>query len=241
VVEGGPKLVRFDLSTNQMVKVIRFDESVAPPSSYLNDVRISPDGRHAYMTDSGRAGLVVVDLESGTARRVLDGHPSTRAEKDVVVKTDGNELRRPDGRGAEFNADGIAVSPDGQHLYWQALTGKTMYRIETAALRNTALTPEQLAARIEKLGTGVVSDGYWMEQSGRLYLSALEDDAIMAREPDGRIVTILKDKRLRWPDSFAQIGGTILITSSRIQDSAWFKPETGPRLQTSLWRFTPSG
>lgn len=122
VVQGGPKLVRIDLKTNKVAKVIRFDETIAPQGSYLNDVRISPDGRHAYLTDAGAKGaLVVVDLNNGKARRVLNGHPSTQPEKEVVVKVDGQELRRPDGRGVEFAADSIALSPDGRTLFWKAL------------------------------------------------------------------------------------------------------------------------
>ena len=31
-------------------RVIGFDETVAPQSSYLNDVRFSPDGKWAYIT-----------------------------------------------------------------------------------------------------------------------------------------------------------------------------------------------
>jgi sugar lactone lactonase YvrE len=59
VVQGGPKLVRIDLKTNKVAQVIRFDETVAPQGSYLNDVRFSPDGRHAYMTDAGAKGARV--------------------------------------------------------------------------------------------------------------------------------------------------------------------------------------
>ena len=147
VVQGGPKLVRIDLKTNKVAQVIRFDETVAP-GSYLNDVRFSPDGRHAYLTDAGAKGaLVVVDLQNGKARRVLHGHPSTQPEKDVVVKTDGQELRRPDGRGVEFAADSIALSPDGRTLYWKALTGRTLYRITTDALENPRLSEKDLEAR----------------------------------------------------------------------------------------------
>jgi hypothetical protein len=50
VVSGGPKLVRIDLQANEVSQVIRFDETVAPQGSYLNDVRFSRDGRHAYRT-----------------------------------------------------------------------------------------------------------------------------------------------------------------------------------------------
>jgi sugar lactone lactonase YvrE len=122
VVPGAAKLVRIDLAANRVAQVIRFDESVAPLSSYINDVRLSLDGHHAYLTDAGAKGaLIVVDLPSGHARRVLDGHPGTQPEKGVVVTTDGQELRRPDGRAVQFAADSIALSPNGRHLYWKAL------------------------------------------------------------------------------------------------------------------------
>jgi sugar lactone lactonase YvrE len=78
IVQGAPKLVRIDLASNKVAQTITFDESVAPQGSYLNDVRFSPDGSHAYITDSGAKGaIVVVDLKSGQGRRVLDGHPSS--------------------------------------------------------------------------------------------------------------------------------------------------------------------
>jgi len=237
LVQGGPKLVRIDLSTNKVAQVIRFDETVAPQGSYLNDVRISPDGKHAYLTDAGAEGaLVVVDLQNGKARRVLDGHPSTQPEKDVVVKVDGRELRRPDGRGVEFAADSIALSPNGRTLYWKALTGRILYRISTEALENSRLSEKNLAARVERVAETEPTDGLWIDGRGRLYLSLIEQDAVKVRD-EGRITTLVQDKRLRWPDTFSEgPDGTLYITSSHIQDMSWFKPENGPRIETQLWR-----
>src|SRR3954467_2992890 len=60
VVQGGPKLVRIDLKTNNVGQVIRFDATVAPQGSYLNDVHFSLDGRHAYLTDAAARGALVV-------------------------------------------------------------------------------------------------------------------------------------------------------------------------------------
>jgi sugar lactone lactonase YvrE len=237
VVQGGPKLVRIDLKTNKVAQVIHFDETVAPQGSYLNDVRFSLDGRHAYLTDAGAKGaLVVVDLKNGRARRVLDGHPSTQPEKNVVVKIDGQELRRPDGRGVEFAADSIALSPDGRTLYWKALTGRTLYRITTDALDNPRLSEEDLEDRVERVAETEPTDGLWIDGHGQLYLSAIEHDAVKVRDGD-RITILVQDKRLRWPDTFSEgPDGAIYITSSRIQDMSWFKPENGPRLDTRLWR-----
>lgn len=242
VVPGGPKLVKIDLDANKVARVIHFDETVAPQGSYLNDVRFSPDGRYAYLTDAGTKGaLLVVNLHTGKARRVLSGHPSTQPEEDVVVKTDGRALRRPDGRGVEFAADSLALSADGRTLYWKALTGRTLYRIATSALQNPRLSEKDLGSRVERAGDVGPTDGLWIDERGRLYLSAIEQDAVKVRDGD-RITTLVQDKRLRWPDTFSEgPDGTIYVTSSHIQDMSWYKPENGPRLETQLWRIERPG
>ncbi|SAL86535.1 Major royal jelly protein [Caballeronia arvi] len=136
VVPGAPKLVRIDLASNRVAHVYAFDETIAPQGSYLNDVRISPDGRFVYITDSGvRGAILVVDTASGSTRRLLDGDPSTQADKAVTVKVDGKPLQQTDGWRVSFSADGIALTPDGRYLYWQAVKGKTLYRIATDALQ----------------------------------------------------------------------------------------------------------
>ena len=241
VVPGAPKLVRIDLATNRVARVIALGADVAPQGSYMNDIRFSADGRTAFLTDSGaRGALIVVDLAAGRARRVLDGHPSTQVERDVSVTIDGRPLRRPDGRQPEFAADGLAVMPDG-YLYWQALTGKTLYRIATDALADARLTPDALAARIERVAEHRVADGLLATHDGRLLLTAPERGAVHVMRPDRTIATLVRDARMRWPDSLAEgPDGAIYVTASRIQDNGWFKPGAQATLRTTLFRVTPA-
>ena len=237
LVPGGPKLVKIDLASNQVKQTIAFDEKAAPQGSYLNDVRFSADGRLAYITDSGAKGaLLVVDLASGKARRLLDGHPSTQPEKGVVIKTDGKELRRPDGRGVEFAADGIALSPDGKYLYWQAIKGRTLYRIATSTLADAALPAKSVEGKVEKVGENGPADGLLFDKQGRMYISAVEENAVKVRDGD-KVSVLLQDEKLRWPDTFAQgPDGAVYVTSSRIMDMNWFKPENPASLKTTLFR-----
>ena len=243
VVRNGPKLVMIDLATDRVAKTIPFDDTVAPQGSYLNDVRISPDGKTAYLTDSGAVGaLVVVDIDSGAARRVLDNDPSTQPDKTVTVTYDGKPLRRPDGRGVEFSADGIALSPDGGTLYWQAIKGKTLYSIPTAALRSPVAA---LGPQVTKVGENGPADGLEISRhDGRMYVTSPEDDSVKVRDlgkPGSKPVTIVHDARLRWPDTFAEgPDGTMYVTSSHIQDSAFFKAEAPAALPTELWSFKPT-
>jgi len=126
---GGPKLVKIDLAMDKVVQMIPFDEMAAPQGSYTNDLRVSPDGKTAYLTDSGQKGaLLVVDVASGQARRMLDGDPRTHPEAGVVPMADGHELQRPDHRIPSFAANGIALDPKGSWIYWRALVGRTLYR-----------------------------------------------------------------------------------------------------------------
>jgi len=253
LVPGGPKLVEIDLKTNRPARTIAFDETVAPQGSYLNDVRFAPDGKTAYLTDSGAKGaLVVVDLDSGKARRVLDGDPSTQPDKGVTVTYDGKPLRRPDGRGVEFAADGIALSPDGKTLYWQAIKGKTLYSLPTEALAGgvtqalmpTALADKSLAGRIETVGENGPADGLIISRhDGRMYITSPQDDSIKVRDLSAKgaaTATVIKDARLRWPDTFGEgPDGTLYVTTSRIQDSAFYKPDAPAALPTDLWSFKP--
>jgi sugar lactone lactonase YvrE len=225
-VKGGPKLVRIDLKTNKVVKVIHFDGSLAPAGSYLNDIRFSPDGKIGYISDSGVQGaILVVDLTSGTARRVLAGDTSTQADPSVTVTIEGHILRRPDGRSLQIGVDGIAVSADGAYLYYQALIGKTLYRVPTASLLDAHLTPAQLSAKVEPVQTTHPADGLWIDSQNRLYITNPEADSVESAMPGKPLTTLVRDKRLGWPDSFAQgPGGTLYISASHIQDSPWFKP-----------------
>ena len=53
---------------------------------------------------------------------MLDGDVSTMPDKSVTVTYDGKPLRRPDGRGVEFAADGksfITASEDSSAMVWK--------------------------------------------------------------------------------------------------------------------------
>jgi sugar lactone lactonase YvrE len=221
-VKGGPKVVQIDLKSNNVKRVFPIGPDVAGPASYLNDIRIAPDGRFAYLTDSGSpGGLVVLNIDSGQAWRVLSDDPSTQFDPSVTVITDGQPLRRPDGRQPLFNADSLALSKDGSILYWQALTGKTLYRIATSSIQSAGAAGQ---ARPEQVATTEPADGLWMGENGEIYLSSIGENAVKVVNPtDGSLRQLLTDSRLRWPDTFSQgPDGAIYVTASHIQDSPWF-------------------
>jgi sugar lactone lactonase YvrE len=237
-LKGGPKIVEIDLKSNNVKRTFPMGADVAGPASYLNDIRIAPDGRFAYLTDSGSpGGLVVLDIQSGQAWRVLSDDPSTQFDPGVTVMTDGKPLRRPDGRQPLFNADSLALSKDGNTLYWQALTGRTLYRLPTSAIQSAAAAGQ---ARPEKVGTTEPVDGLWTGDNDEIYLSSIADNAIKVINPaNGSVRQVLTDSRLRWPDTFSQgPDGAIYVTASHIQDSPWFHAAWTDR-NFALFKFMP--
>jgi hypothetical protein len=251
---GGPKLVEIDLKTDRIVRVIRFDEKIAPEKSYLNDVRVEllESGDFAYITDSGLGAIIVVDLTTNKARRLLDGHESTRADASFTPVIGGRPWRGGDGKVPQIHSDGIALDQRGGYLYWQALTGKRLFGCATAMLRDAGVTAAQLDGAIRDFGQTVMTDGMECDENGVLYFSALEQDAIVVRTPDGELHTLVSDPAIAWPDSFALSKGRmprtrrpqplIVFTTAQIHRSRMFSADGQPPrepyrvLATPAWR-----
>ena len=105
----GPKLVRIDVSTARVTRAYDLG-AVTQPWSFVDDVRFN--GPRAYLTDAGNPGLIVLDLASGHARRVLEGHPSTVAQDPLMAE--GKVVRDGKGDPVNVHADQLEVSPDGR-------------------------------------------------------------------------------------------------------------------------------
>jgi len=218
VVKGGAKLVQVDLSINKVMRTYVFDEKAAPEKSYLNDVRIDTKNGHAFITESGVGSLVVLNLETGKARRVLAGHPSTLAEAGTELIVDGLKPKdEKTGTSPMFHADGIALDAKNGWLYYHALTGYTLYKIKTSDLTNEALTEEQLGEKVVKVAKTPAPDGMLEDKEGRVYLAAFEKNAISRFDPaTGKTTTIIEDDRLQWPDTMSWGPDGLYLTTSQI-------------------------
>ncbi|HYG34403.1 MAG TPA: L-dopachrome tautomerase-related protein [Clostridia bacterium] len=215
VVQGGPKLVKVDLQKNRAVQTIRFDEAIAPQNSYLNDVRVDSQNGYAYITDSGAGALVVVNLKTGRQRRVLDNDFSTQSEGTRIVINGKPWGQLPNGS-RDVHVDGIALDAQGRHLYFHALTGLYLRRIETRWLQDETLSGAQLAQKVETLGPTGPTDGMEVDRLGNVYLTVIADNAIKRFAPDKRLETVVEDERLAWPDSLAWSGNWLFVTTSQI-------------------------
>lgn len=218
VVPGGAKLVRIDLERDDVAQVISFPDAIAPRKSYLNDVRVDVAHDYAFIPDSGLGALIAVDLRTGRARRLLADHPSVKPEPGVALTVEGNRLIDPDTGGPPAIAsDGIALDEQGGYLYYKALAGHALYRVPVAVLERPDAPPADVAGAVQKLGDVPASDGIEF-RGGRVYLTAIEDNAIV-RCVVGRptLDELVRDERLKWPDSLAWApDGSLYVTASQI-------------------------
>jgi sugar lactone lactonase YvrE len=168
---------------NELKRTFAFGSDVAGPPAISTIAYLS--GRQVCVQDRFRHARRYCggDLGTGKAWKVLSGDPSTQFEKDVTVMVHGKPLRRPDNRQPMFNADGIALSPDGKILYCQALTGKTLYKIGTDVLQAAGEKPD--GAKAEKVATTEPVDGLWTDKAQKLFLSSIGDNAVKSLNPDG--------------------------------------------------------
>jgi hypothetical protein len=130
ILPEGPKLVALNLTTNEVSRVYLMG-NVTLAQSLLDDIRFNPKSGKAYLTDAGVPALIVLDIASGEARRVLENDVSTRGN--MPVSAEGRLVRGAGGAFLYAYADQLEVSPDAMWLYYQSCDGG-MYWIETKYL-----------------------------------------------------------------------------------------------------------
>lgn len=200
-----------------------FEEDIAPRGSFFNDLQVSKDGGTVFIADVSffrqEPALVVHNLRTGTSRRVLQGHPSVTAQ-DWIIDT---PLRRMTYLGGLIalkpGVDGIALSADGEWIVYGAMTHDGLFRVPVEALKDFALSPAELAARVERIGTKPLSDGLSMDVEGNVYITDVEHQGVARMDPDGALETLIRDPRVRWADGLSYgPDGWLYFTDSAIPD-----------------------
>lgn len=212
---GGAKLVRIDLDTNSVDRTYDLTD-VITARSFIDDVRFN--GSSAYLSDAGQPGLVVLDLDSGRGRRVLDGHASTVSQKLLIAEH--RPLTKPDGSPVVIHVDQLEVSPDGRWLYYQPCSGG-MSRIETRYLRDAKISAEELAAHVEAFADTPSTGGTAIAANGTIYLSDVDNSRILTISPSGQVAQLVGDERLAWVDAmWIDNDGGLLMPSAQLNRTA---------------------
>ncbi|KAF2133278.1 major royal jelly protein [Dothidotthia symphoricarpi CBS 119687] len=244
---GGPKLIAVSLDSNTVLKTIVFPTTVAFPDTYLNDVRfdlraqLTASGEGvAYITDSsseGRNGIIIVDLGTGESWRHLDNIPEVRPERGVVPYVWGQPVYYIPGPGmpvttAPLGSDGIALSADGEELYFGPVGGRGLFSVSTKRLRDRSASSELLAqADVRRRGQRGISDGFETDTNGFIYAGNAEQNEIGFYNPLNASMTMyVRDPRISWVDTMSVASdGYLYFTANQFAFLKIFFPGTDRR------------
>ena len=239
------RLLAIDLATRQVVHDHVFSSDVAELGSFLQDLQVDPAGETVYVADVSfwrrNPALVVYDTASGTARRVLDSHPSV-VPQDWIIRNPIKDMTFFGGLVAlKAGVDGLALSRDGQWLYYGAMNHDTMFRIRTADLRDASLAADQLAARVEAVGKKPLNDGLSTDIAGNVLITDVEHGGVARMKPDGAVETLIKSNRIRWADalSYGPDGWLYIADSAIPEQMLQSREHIASRAPYHVYRFRP--
>lgn len=230
---GAVKLVAVDLATDKVVRTVILSGPAILPTTYVNDVRFDlRKGKAgvAYITDSsisGPGGIIVVDLASGESWRKLSGHVSTSPHPAFIPVVEGERFAvREKGKppaSLTVASDGIAISADGETLYYCPLSSRHLYSVPTRLLLDRSASDEAVAAAVVDLGEKGASDGLEADDRDRVYAGDYERNSIRRRGSDGEWVTIAHDPRILWPDTLSVAAdGHLYFTANQLHRQSQF-------------------
>ena len=198
------RLIGWDINQESLHRIIYLGFPVTHKQSFVNDLAIDDTHNAIYITDVATpqtSALIVVDLNTGQARRVLEGSQYTRPENiDMVIE---DRIVTLGGQPARIGANPITISPDNQWLYFGAMNGLSIYRVKTEDLLNAKLAGEQLTQRVQRYGDKPISDGITIDNNGHVYVTSITDNSVGVTKPDGSYQTLYQSDTLSWADGFA--------------------------------------
>ncbi|SDS19235.1 Major royal jelly protein [Gillisia sp. Hel1_33_143] len=209
-VIDNPRIFVFDLENNNLKRTYILEDASFHKDSYINDLRIDKKKQKVYLTDSGHAGIIILDLKTGASNRVLNDHNSTLTETDHLI-IDGKKWKNV------IHSDGIALDTENNILYYHALTGYSLYAISTDLLVNG--TSEEIEKGVKFIAKTSAPDGMILDKKGNLYLADLENHSIMKFNISSNLITVLaKGEKIRWADTFSIYQDELYFTNSRINE-----------------------
>jgi sugar lactone lactonase YvrE len=228
-MRGGvtPKLVGWDIKADKLHQVIMLPPPIAPKDAFVNDFAVDTRHNHIFISDpagGANAGLIVVNLNTGKARRVLEGHNSVIPENvDLVidkvpiqVKDKSGKLSRP-----HIGVNPITEDLNNEWVYFGPMHGHSLYRIKADDLVNEKLDATALANRVERYSDKPISDGITIDKDNNIYLGELAENAIGVISTDRKYRRLAQSPELSWVDSFCfGPAGQLYAVVNRLHQSA---------------------
>jgi sugar lactone lactonase YvrE len=217
---GAARLLAFDLSSGNIVHDYKFRPEAAPAGSLLQDLRVTADGSTVFVADASvwrkKPAMIVYDVATRKARRVLESHPSVSAQNYLVQ----NHIRDMSYLAGLVNfkagVDGIALDANDEWLYYAAINQSGLFRVPVRDLTDETIPASQLADRVERFSDKPLSDGLAAAPNGDIYVTDIEHGGVVAVDQEQTLNTVIRSSRVRWADglSFGPDGWVYLADSA---------------------------
>jgi sugar lactone lactonase YvrE len=222
-----PKLVGWNTKTDRLHRLIYLPMPITPKNTFVNDFSVDLRHNRIFISDPAdgeNAALIVVNLSTGAARRVLEGHLSVLPENvDLVindvpiqVKDQSGKLVRP-----HIGVNPITEDLNNEWVYYGPMHGHSLYRIKADDLANEELEAKALAGRVQRYSDKPISDGISIDKDNNIYLGELAANAIGVISADKTYRQLAQCPRLSWVDSFSfGPAGKLYAVVNRLHQSA---------------------
>lgn len=244
-----PKLVGWNIKTDQLERIYYLPLSALSSTSQPNDMVV--DTKHGIFViadegignggDGTKAALIVVDMKTGTTRRLLEGTRTMVPENLPTIIE--NKTLSVNGKNLLVGCDGITADANFEWLYFAPLNGSKVYRVRIESLLNERLSARQLDQQIETYSGKPNNGGLSIDKKGNLYLTTMADNSVsVILAEDRNVQKIITDKNLKWPDgvSYNHVDGYMYVSAAQVHLGAIFN--NGQNLAKApyyIFRFKP--
>lgn len=242
-----PKIVAWSSVTGVVACTIDLPSPATIDTSFVRDLAIDLEHHSIYIADSAAgsdAALIVVNLNTLAARRVLNGAQSVVPEDiDLIVEGKPVTSGSSAGEGAKFRqgVSSVALDADCEWLYFAALNSKSLYRVRTRDLRDKFMEPAALAAAVERYSDKPLGEGLAVSADGKIYTTDLAANGIGVIGSDRKYQLLATDPKLRWPDCIAiDSKGTVSVVATQLDLSPKFNGgKDGSQKPYSVFELVP--
>ena len=167
---GTSRLIAFNLEDGTVVHNLEFHPDIAPAGSFLQDLQVSADGGTVFIADASiwrkSPAIIVYDVATRSARRVLESHPSVAAQ-DLLIRTADRDMQFLGGLvSLKASVDGIALDPANEWLYYGAMNHSDLFRVPVRELTDATIGATALANAVERFSDKPLSDGLSADLAG---------------------------------------------------------------------------
>lgn len=242
---GEPRLLAFDLATGSIVHDYEFRPDAAPSGSFLQDLQVSADGSTVFIADASvwrqSPAIVVYDVATRSARRLLEAHHSVTAQN-ILVRNPIRDMKFLGGLvSLKTGVDGIAIDSENEWLYFGAINHSGLFRARIRDLRNPALPARQLENEVERFSDKPLSDGLSTDLQANIYITDVEHGSVFVVGQDRELKTLIRSPQIRWADglSFGPDGWLYLADSAIPEQVLKSKDHIQSHGPYYIYRFKP--